>query len=41
MLRKLTEKDDAGLLSVELFLPQFQEGDPYEVALEIRRVAKR
>ena len=37
MLKKLAEKDYAGPLSVELFLPQFQEGDPYELALEIRR----
>jgi len=37
MLRKLAEKGYAGPLSVELFLPQFQEGDPYQVALEIRR----
>jgi len=37
MLRKLAEKDYAGPLSVELFLPQYQEGDPYEVAREIRQ----
>ena len=37
MLRKLAEKDYAGPLSVELFLPKFQQGDPYEVALEIRQ----
>jgi 4-hydroxyphenylpyruvate dioxygenase len=37
MLRKLAEKNYAGPLSVELFLPKFQEGDPYTVALEIRR----
>jgi len=36
MLQKLAEKDYAGPLSVELFLPEFQEGDPYEVAREIR-----
>jgi len=36
MLNKLAEKDYAGPLSVELFLPQFQQGDPYEVAREIR-----
>jgi 2-keto-myo-inositol isomerase len=37
MLRKLADKGYAGPLSVELFLPQFQNGDPYEVAREIRR----
>ena len=40
ILRKLTEKGYAGALSVELFLPQFQTADPYEVALEIRRKAE-
>jgi 2-keto-myo-inositol isomerase len=37
ILRKLAEKGYAGPLSVELFLPKFQEGDPYEVAREIRQ----
>jgi len=37
MLRKLQEKGYAGPLSVELFLPKFQQGDPYEVAREIRQ----
>ena len=32
MLRKLAEKGYAGPLSVELFLPRFQQGDPYEIA---------
>lgn len=36
MLGKLAEKEYAGPLSVELFLPPFQEGDPCEVAMEIR-----
>jgi len=36
ILRKLAEKGYAGMLSVELFLPEFQEGDPYEVASRIR-----
>jgi 2-keto-myo-inositol isomerase len=36
ILRKLAEKGYAGPLSVELFLPKFQQGDPYEVAREIR-----
>jgi 2-keto-myo-inositol isomerase len=37
ILRKLAEKGYAGPLSVELFLPKFQQGDPYEVAREIRQ----
>ena len=37
MLVKLAEKDYAGPLSVELFLPKYREGDPYEVAREIRQ----
>jgi 4-hydroxyphenylpyruvate dioxygenase len=37
MLRKLAAKGYAGPLSVELFLPKFQMGDPYEVAREIRQ----
>jgi len=37
MLRKLSAKGYAGPLSVELFLPKFQMGDPYEVAREIRQ----
>jgi 2-keto-myo-inositol isomerase len=36
ILGKLAEKGYAGPLSVELFLPKFQQGDPYEVAKEIR-----
>jgi len=36
ILGKLLEKGYAGPLSVELFLPKFQQGDPYEVAREIR-----
>ena len=37
ILRKLAEKGDyAGPLSVELFLPRFQEGDPFEVVREIK-----
>ena len=40
MLRKLAEKGYAGPLSVELFLPKFQQGDPFEVATEIRRKAE-
>ena len=40
MLRKLAEKGYAGPLSVELFLPKFQQGDPFEVATEVRRKAE-
>jgi sugar phosphate isomerase/epimerase len=36
ILQKLAEKGYSGPLSVELFLPKFQQGDPYEVAREIR-----
>lgn len=36
ILGKLAEKGYAGPLSVELFLPKFQQGDPYAVAYEIR-----
>ena len=41
ILRKLSDKGYAGPLSVELFLPKFQQGDPYEVAREIRQKAER
>jgi len=36
ILTKLADNGYAGPLSVELFLPKFQQGDPYEVAREIR-----
>jgi 2-keto-myo-inositol isomerase len=36
ILGKLAEKGYAGPLSVELFLPKFQQGDPFEIAREIR-----
>jgi len=36
ILRKLAEKGYAGALSVELFMPRLQMGDPYEVGKEIR-----
>lgn len=36
MLRKLADKGYDGALSVELFLPKFSEGDPFEVAREIK-----
>jgi sugar phosphate isomerase/epimerase len=37
ILRKLREKGYNGPLSVELFAPQFRDGDPYTVAREIRQ----
>ena len=40
MLRTLADKNYAGPLSVELFLPRFQQGDPYEIASEIRKKAE-
>ena len=40
ILKKLAEKGYAGPLSVELFLPQFRDGDPLAVATEIKRKAE-
>ena len=40
ILRKLADKGYAGSLSVELFLPRFQQGDPFAVASEIRKKAE-
>ena len=40
ILRKLADKGYTGPLSVELFLPKFQQGDPFEVAREIRQKAE-
>jgi 2-keto-myo-inositol isomerase len=40
ILRKLADKGYAGSLSVELFLPRFQQGDPFEVAREIKPKAE-
>ncbi len=40
ILRKLADNGYAGPLSVELFLPKFQQGDPFEVAREIRPKAE-
>jgi 2-keto-myo-inositol isomerase len=37
ILGKLAEKQYTGALSVELFLPQYQKGNPFEVAREIRQ----
>jgi 2-keto-myo-inositol isomerase len=41
ILRKLADKGYAGPLSVELFLPKFQQANPFEVASEIRQKAER
>ena len=40
ILRKLADKGYAGPLSVELFLPKFQQADPFELAREIRQKAE-
>jgi 2-keto-myo-inositol isomerase len=40
ILRALADKGYAGPLSVELFLPKYQQGDPFEVAREIRQKAE-
>jgi 2-keto-myo-inositol isomerase len=41
ILKKLLDKGGyAGPLSVELFLPRYQQGDPYEVAHDIRQKAE-
>jgi 2-keto-myo-inositol isomerase len=37
ILRKLAEKGYSGPLSVELFLPQFRDGNPADVAREIKQ----
>ena len=37
MLQKLAERQYAGALSVELFRAEYVQGDPFEVATEIRR----
>lgn len=37
ILRKLAGKGYSGPISVELFLPKFQEADPFELATEIKR----
>ena len=41
MLQKLAQKGYSGPLSVELFLPKFRDGNPYEVAREIRQKCER
>ena len=40
ILGKLANKGYAGPLSVELFLPKYQQGDPFEVAREVRQKAE-
>jgi len=41
ILKKLSDKGGYnGALSVELFLPKYQQGDPYEVARDIRQKAE-
>ena len=40
ILRKLSEKGYAGPLSVELFLPKFQQADPFALATEIKQKAE-
>jgi len=40
ILRALSGKGYAGPLSVELFAPKYQNGDPYEVARAIREKAE-
>jgi 2-keto-myo-inositol isomerase len=40
ILKKLSEKGYSGALSVELFLPEFTQGDPQEVAHKIREKAE-
>ena len=37
IIRKLAEKGYVGTLSVELFRPEWVQGDPFQVATEIRR----
>jgi sugar phosphate isomerase/epimerase len=40
ILSKLAAKNYRGPVSVELFYPRLQNGDPYEVALQVRRKAE-
>jgi sugar phosphate isomerase/epimerase len=40
ILRKLSEKGYTGALSVELFRPEFQNADPYDLARRIREKAE-
>jgi 2-keto-myo-inositol isomerase len=40
ILKTLAAKGYTGTLSVELFLPRFQQGDPFEAATEIKKKAE-
>ncbi len=40
ILRALKQKKYRGALSIELFHPRFQNGDPYEAAVELKRKAE-
>ena len=40
ILRKLAEKGYSGALSIELYLLEFRQGDPYEVSARIRQKAE-
>lgn len=40
MLKTLAAKGYTGTLSVELFIPRYQQGDPYETAMEIKPKAE-
>lgn len=40
ILRKLVERGYSGPISVELFLPQFQQADPFTLASDIKRKAE-
>ena len=39
-LRKLADRGYSGPISVELFLPKYQEADPFELAKEIQLKAE-
>jgi 4-hydroxyphenylpyruvate dioxygenase len=41
ILRVLRQKKYQGAFSIELFDPRLQKGDPYEVALQLKRAAER
>jgi len=41
IVRMLRQKKYKGAFSIELFDPRFQKGDPYEVALQLKRAAER
>jgi 2-keto-myo-inositol isomerase len=40
ILRKLSDKGYSGSLSVELFMPKYQQADPFELAQEIKKKAE-